>query len=138
MKYKFLDDLTSDVLFEAYGKNLKELFENSAEALFSIVCKINKVNPEKRMEFEFSGSDLEQILFNFLSKLLAETEINEFFPSKFNVSVEKTKNGYKGKVTAWGEPISQEKGETVVKAVTYYKFKVEKNELYKATVSCDI
>ena len=25
-KYEFIDDLTSDVLFEAYGKNLKELF----------------------------------------------------------------------------------------------------------------
>jgi SHS2 domain-containing protein len=29
MKYKQIEDLTSDVLFEAYGKDLKEVFENS-------------------------------------------------------------------------------------------------------------
>jgi SHS2 domain-containing protein len=39
----------------------------------------------------------------------------------------------------WGEPISPEKGETVVKAVTYYKFKLEKiKDRYKATISLDI
>ena len=36
MKYKFIDSLTSDVMFEAYGKTFKELFENAALALFSI------------------------------------------------------------------------------------------------------
>ena len=46
-KYKFLDDITSDVMFEAYGKDLKELFENAAEALFSVICKIKKVKPKE-------------------------------------------------------------------------------------------
>ena len=138
MKYQFLDDLTSDVLFEAYGKSLEKLFENSAEALFSVICKIEKVEPKQKVEFEFSGSDLEQTLFNFLSRLIVESEINELFLSKFDVSIEKSGKGYNGKLTAWGEPISQKKGGTVVKAITYYKFKVEKNKIYRASVSCDI
>jgi len=38
-----------------------------------------------------------------------------------------------------GEPVSPEKGETVVKAVTYHKFQLEeKDGKYKATVSLDI
>ena len=32
MKYKFIEDLTSDVIFEAYGKNLKGSFSNAAIA----------------------------------------------------------------------------------------------------------
>ena len=46
-KYKFIDDLTSDVLFEAYGKDLKELYANAAEAMFSIICQTEKVEAKK-------------------------------------------------------------------------------------------
>jgi SHS2 domain-containing protein len=138
MKYQFIEDLTSDILFEAYGKNIKELFENSAEALFSVICKIKEIEPKQKIEFEFSGEDLDGTLYNFLSNLLAESEIAELFLSKFNVQIKKENSQYKGKVVAYGEPITPEKGETVVKAITYYKFKVEKNGIYKAKVSCDI
>ena len=50
MKYRFIDDLTSDVYFESYGKNLKEVFENSALAMFEVICKINKVKPLKTIK----------------------------------------------------------------------------------------
>ena len=50
-KYRFIDELKSDVLFEAYGKDLKELFTNAAEALFSIICQIEKVEPKEEEEF---------------------------------------------------------------------------------------
>lgn len=138
MKYKFLEDLTSDILFEAYGKNLKELFENSAIALFSVICEIEKVKPTEKIEIEFKGVTLEETLYNFLSNLIAETEINELFLSKFNVIINKEDSTYKGKVIAYGEKITPNKGKTVVKAITYYKFKVEKNRIYKAKVSLDI
>ena len=36
MKYKFIDNIMSDVAYEAYGKDLKELFINAAEALLSV------------------------------------------------------------------------------------------------------
>ena len=138
MKYKFIDDLTSDVLFESYGSSLKELFENSAEALFSVICKINKIEPKEKIEFEFNGKTLEETLYNFLSNLLAESEINEVFLCKFKVNIEEVKEGFKGKIIAFGEKISPEKGETVVKGITNYKFKVEKDGIYKATIACDI
>jgi SHS2 domain-containing protein len=138
MKYKFIEDLTSDVMFESYGLNLKELFENSAEALFSVICEIEKIEPKEKIEFEFEGKNLETTLYNFLSNLLAESEINEVFLCRFEVEIQESDEGYKGKVSAWGEKIIPEKGGTVVKGITNYKFKVEKNEKYKATVVCDI
>lgn len=138
MKYRFIEDLTSDVMFESYGSNLEELFENSAEALFSVICEIDKIEAEEKFEFEFEGENLEKALYNFLSNLLAESEINEVFLCKFEVEIQESEKGYKGRVFALGEKITPEKGGTVVKGITNYKFKVEKNGNYKAIVCCDI
>ncbi len=138
MKYRFLEDLTSDVLFESYGSTLEELFENSAEALFSVICEIDKIEPKEKIEFEFEGKNLEDALYYFLSNLLAESEINEVFLCKFEVEIQESEEGYKGKVVALGEKITPEKGGTVVKGITNYKFKIERSREYKATVSCDI
>jgi SHS2 domain-containing protein len=135
-KYKFIEDLTSDVLYEAYGKDLKELFENAALALLSVVCQINKIKPEKAEEFEMKGEDLESTMFNWLQGIIAIVDTESMFFSK--VKVEEVDESHV-RAKLWGEPAKPELGETVVKAVTYYKYKLEKTEKgYKVTVSLDI
>lgn len=136
VKYKFIEDLTSDVLYEAHGKNLKELFENAALALLSVVCQIDKVKPEKAEEFEMKGEDLESTMFSWLQGIIAVVDTEGMFFSKVEVE-EVDENHVRAKL--WGEPTKPELGETVVKAVTYYKYKLEKTkEGYKVTVSLDI
>jgi len=136
MKFKFIEDLTSDVMFEAYGKDLKELFVNSAFALFSVICKIDKVKASKKVLVNVKGSNSEELLINWLQKLIALVDINEMFFSKFEI-IEISDSKLKAKV--YGEKISASKGKTVVKAITYYKFKLEKvKDKYIARVSCDI
>ena len=76
MKFKFIEDLTSDVMFEAYGKDLKELFVNSAVALFSVICKIDNVKASKEVLVSVKGSNLEELLINWLQKLIAIVDIN--------------------------------------------------------------
>jgi SHS2 domain-containing protein len=136
MKYRFVEDLTSDVMFEAYGKDLEELFKNAATALFSVICKIDKVKPEKVKEVEITADSLDDLLVNWLQSLIALVDTDEVFFSKFEISEIDEKHL---KARCYGEPVSSEKGETVVKAVTYYKYKLEKTEEgYRARVSCDI
>jgi len=136
MKYKFLDDITSDVMFEAYGKNLKELFENAAEALFSVICKIKQIKPKQEEEFQIKANNLEDLMLNWLQALIAIVDTEQKFFSKFEIE-EIDETHLKAKLK--GEPIKPELGETVVKAVTMYKYKLEKTkEGYKATVSLDI
>ena len=65
-KYKFLDNITSDVMFEAYGKDLKEVFENAAEAMFSVICKLDKVEAKKEERFEVKAENVEDLMMNFL------------------------------------------------------------------------
>lgn len=135
-KYKFLKDLTSDVLFEAYGKDLKELYANAAEAMFSIICQLDKVEPKQIEEFVMKGEDLEGTMWNWLSGLIAIVDTEQMFFSKFEIE-EADDNHVKAKL--YGESISPEKGETVVKSLTNYKYKVEKtDDGYKAVVSLDI
>ena len=138
MKYKFIEDLTSDVLFEAYGKNLKEVFGNAASALFSIICKTDKIRAKKVKKVEVKANGLPELMFNWLQELIALVDTDELFFSKFEI-LEIDKNGKYLKAKCYGEPITPEKGETVVKAVTYYKYKFEKTKKsYKARVSLDI
>lgn len=136
MKYKFIDDITSDVMFEAYGKGPKELFQNAAEALFSVICKIKKVKPKEAEEFEIKANNLEELMINWLQALIAIVDTEQKFFSKFEIE-EIDETHLKAKLK--GEPIKPELGETVVKAVTMYKYKLEKtNKGYKATISLDI
>ena len=135
-KYKFIEDLTSDVLFEAYGKNLKELFENSAIALSSIICEIKEVGKEKSFSVELKGDSTEELMINWLQEIIALVDIKEMFFSKFEIT-EIKENCLKAKF--YGEPISPEKAGIVVKGVTYYKLKLEKiKDIYKSTISLDI
>ena len=135
-KYKFIDEIRSDVLFEAYGKDLKELFSNAAEAMFTIICKVEKVKQEKTEEFIIKGEKLEDTFWNWLSGLIAIVDTEQMFFSKFEIE-EIDETHVKAKL--YGSEIKPELGETVVKSLTNYKFKVEKNEKgYKAVVSLDI
>ena len=136
MKYKFLDAITSDVIFEAYGKDLKELFENAALALFSVICKTSDVKQKDSDEYEFKAGNAEELMINFLQGLIAIVDIEQKFFSKFDVEEIDESHLI---VKCYGEPIRPELGETVVKAVTYYKFDVSKDKKgYKARVVLDI
>lgn len=136
MKYRVVDDLTSDVMFESYGKGLKELFANSAEAMFSVICNIKKVKPKNAVAVEIKADNESDLLYKWLSGLVALVDTEAMFFSRFEI-LEIDKTHLKAK--AHGEPISPEKGETVVKAVLYYGFKLEKvKKGYVARFGCDI
>ena len=136
MKFKIIDDLTSDVMFEAYGKTLKEVFENAAEALFSVICQKNKIEPKISRDIEMEADSVEELMFDWLQELIARVDIENMFFSKFEV-LDISENKLKARI--WGNEARPEFGETVVKAVTYYGYKFEKTEYgYKVRVSLDI
>jgi SHS2 domain-containing protein len=134
--YKFIDDLTSDVMFEAYGKDLKEVFENAAYALFSVICKCDKVEQKTEKEVVIESEDVRELMIDWLQELIARVDIEELFFSRFEIQ-EISETKLKAKV--YGDEAKPELGETVVKAVTYYGFKLEKTDSgYVARVSLDI
>ena len=136
MKYEYINDLTSDIGYTAYGSTLKELFENAAEALFSIISKIEKVKVKQKITVRVKAENYEDLLYNWLQELIALVDTEELFLCRFNIVSISDKS-----LTAEceGESISPELGNTLVKAVTNYKFKIETEEKIKrATVTLDI
>jgi SHS2 domain-containing protein len=134
--FRFVTGATSDVSWEANGKTLKEVFENSAVALFTVMCKIEKVKPEKKKGFEIAGEDTDELLLNWLQALIASVDIDGMFYSEFEIS-QITKTSLKAECR--GEPITPGKGNTVVKAVTYHNFELKKTkEGYTARIVVDI
>jgi SHS2 domain-containing protein len=139
MDYEFLD-ITSDVMFRAYGADERELFENAAKAMFSVICEIGSVQPEKEVAISVTGEGLEELLYEWLSRLLTESEIEEMFFAEFRVKEIYKKDGvFTLGGLALGEDATVEKGATLVKGVTYYEFKIEEKEgKLIATVTLDI
>lgn len=135
--YKFIDDLTSDVMFEAKGRTLKEVFANAATALFDVIAQVDKVKHEKSVKVTVNGESLENLMFNWLQELITLVDTDEMFFSRFDVKVDEKSN--KLNATCYGEPAKPEKSGTLVKAVTYYKYKFEKTKTgYRVNVSLDI
>ena len=134
--YRFIKDLTSDVMYEAKGVDLKEVFEDSARALFDIICQRDSIEKKKEVIVEAKGEDAGDLMYNWLQALIASVDIDEMFYNDFEV-IEIDENHVKA--NCFGETITKEKGETVVKAVTYHNFKFEKtDDGYSTTVVVDI
>lgn len=137
-KYEFLD-MTSDVMYQAYGRDLGEMLENAAEAMFSVICEIDKIEPRLEIKVDVEATNLEDLLFEWLSRLLTEAEIQELFLSRFEISEIEKNDEYRVRGRAFGEKISEDKGSTLVKGVTYYELDVKETPKgFVGKVSLDI
>ena len=143
MKYRVLKDIAiSDAAFEAFGKTEKELFENAALAVFEEMAETKKLQNKTRKEFLVKAENLELLLYNFLSEMVALKDEKGIVFGKIRVIVKKEKKGWKATTTVWGDKVEKLNEKIIrrdVKAVTFHLFKVEKTKQgWKATVVLDI
>lgn len=119
-------DHPADMGIEAYGKNLKEAFEQAAVALTSIILDISSVEPNEIKIIEINASDYEHLLVKWLSEILYLYDGNNFVCSEFNI--EELKPQYL-KAEIKGENFDNSKHYTKldVKAVTYHQILVNEN-----------
>jgi len=137
-RFKFIDITTADVAFEAYGKDLNEVFENSALAMFEVMVNTKQIEPKIEKRVEASGEDLQSLMFDWLNKLLVLVDSENLAFSYFDVEVDE--KNFRLQAVCKGEEINREKHETrtVVKAATMHKLRIEKNKIWKARVILDI
>lgn len=138
-KFEFLDITTADACFLAHGKDLNELFENSALAMFEVMVNTKKIKPKVERRIEVKAEDMEGLLFQWLNELLFYYGAENLAFSKFEVKVDEKNIKLRSKCL--GEEIDPEKHEvkTEVKACTYHKMEVKKiNSMWKAQVILDI
>jgi len=121
-KFKFLEH-TADVKFQAFGKKVEEVFENSALAFKEAVCGKRKIKEEKEKMIKVNGRDFESLMYVFLEKILYLLEAEGFFISK--VKEIEIKN-FRLKARIAGDSAKNYKFTNSVKAITYSEMFIKK------------
>ncbi len=121
-RYQIIDH-TADILIRTSGKTMDEAFENAAYALFDTMCDASTVEPLKIKKVECEAPDLEQLLVDWLSRLLFLCDVDDMLFSDFQVNV----TGTRLTARIRGEKLDADKHQlkTDVKAITYHMLEVD-------------
>lgn len=121
-----------------YGKDMKELFENAAFAMFDIIADLQGIDAPITKNFTLDAPDHEQLLVVWLDELLYNFYTKSIIFSRFEVK-ELTDGCIKA--TASGRPVGENRNrlKTEIKAATYHGLKIEKTDSgYKVEIVFDI
>ena len=122
-KFRFLPH-TADRKFQAFGKTLEEVFENSALALFNIVYD-EKIKNRTKFKIHAKGRDLENLMYNFLEEFLVLIDSKNFLPTQIkNLKLNKKKFEIKAEVV--GDNAKNYNVSEHVKAITYNEMFIKK------------
>lgn len=134
--YKFISH-TADIKFEAYGKNLEEIFSNSLLALKESITK-EKIRVSEKKVINLKGNSIEKILYKTLEEILFLFDSENFLFSR----IEKIKFDEKNlsiNLEISGTNFPPRKNITHIKAVTYSDMQIKKTkDGFTATVVLDI
>ncbi|HLC51792.1 MAG TPA: archease [Candidatus Nanoarchaeia archaeon] len=138
--YKFIEH-TADVLFEAKGNNLNELFEQCALALEDTQVDINLIKPIETLKITGKNKRIDLLLFDFLDDLLFYKDSKQLLFSQFDLDVREVNGQYQLTCQAYGEKLDLSKHDPKVdaKAITMHLFEVKKTAKgWQAKVLVDI
>jgi len=115
---------TADIGIRVKGKDLNDLFKNSASAMFDIIAekKESPVIKQRKIKIEQKADNLEELLVNWLNELLSLSATKELIFSEFRIN-KIDKNTLQAVVI--GEDIKNYRVNTEVKAATYHQLKLE-------------
>ena len=124
-KFAFFEH-TADVLFEAYGKTLKECVENAALAMFNVMAKPKALKKTVRVRVKHTGRNLDEMVVFLLDKLVGESDSRQAYWKEFKVKkIDESRKTVEG--IAYGSPYERKAAGTHVKAVTMHRTSVSKN-----------
>lgn len=128
-KFEYFD-VTADIGFYAFGKNLNEAFENAGLAIFNIISNTDNIYPQKSIEFEITSEDEVSLLYDYLEELLFYHEVEFMLFSEFIIEIEKTDDDYHLKAIIKGEDINWDKHERdcEIKAITFHQMEVNMSD----------
>ncbi len=129
-RFEFLEH-TADAYIAAYGKDLREAFENAALAMFEVMTDIKMVSQEVEDYVEVEAEDECALLYSWLEALLVKFDISGVLYSKFKISdLDMKSTGFSLKAKIWGEKFNSEKHlqKVGVKAVTYHRMEIIKEK----------
>jgi len=132
---------TADIGIIAYGKTKRGIFVNSAKGMFEIIAGGNKIIKENFYDkIKLEADNLEGLLFAWLNELLYIGETKLVILNKFEIK-DLSNNKIEAKVEGMKINPPSVKIEKEIKAVTYHRLEIKKDEesgLWRAQVIFDI
>ena len=126
-KFKFLEH-TADVKFQAFGKTIEEVFENSALALKQTICPGIRVVGRKKKIISLKKKDLESLLYSFLEEIIYLLDAENFLIGEITkIEIDK----FSLKATILGDDASEYEFTNSVKAMTYNDMLISKEIIDK-------
>jgi SHS2 domain-containing protein len=134
-QYEFIEH-TADVGVKAYGKTVAEAFEHAAEAMFDIITDESTIDSIGEYDIQLESPDLEQLLVDWLSKLLFLNDAENLVFGKFQVTIDANRLSAR----VFGEKYNKKKHKmgVEIKAVTYHMVKVNEKDPVFVQVLFDI
>lgn len=125
-KFEYFE-VTADIGFRAYGKNLNEAFENAGLAIFNIISDTEDIDSKNEISFEITSEDNVSLLYDYLEELLFYHEVEFMLFGEFHVEIDENLHL---KATIRGETIDWDKHErkTEIKAITFHEMHVKKSD----------
>ena len=116
---------TADIGVRAYGKSLKELFENAAFAMFDILADLEGITDDLTEKFDLKAANPEELLIAWLDELLYRFYTKQIILSEFNIE-EMTDQFLKA--TSYGRSVMANRNrlKTEIKAATYADLAIKK------------
>lgn len=128
MPYQLTDTHTNaDVGLVAYGTNLEELFADSAYGLTSIMVESDDIQLRRELSLELKADDLPELYFDWLSEIIYIKDAESFLLKRVEFDIiDKTAVFLRARL--FGDSIAPNRQvlKIDVKAVTKYKFRMEK------------
>ncbi len=122
----------SDAYVRCKGKTLADAFGYSAKGLVNIMYDINRVEKKLKIPLSAEGFDLENLLFDWLEKVLLLLLIDKIILSEFSVDIYFNKELNKYFIEGYGEgdlvDIEKHELKVEIKGITYHEMKIFKEQ----------
>src|SRR5262245_21457865 len=84
--YRFLDH-PSEALIEVTAPAVEEIFQDSAVALFETMTDTSRIKPERVFDVQLQAQNREDLLIDWLNRLILIQETKKVLLSQFEVSI---------------------------------------------------
>ncbi len=143
MRYRFLEDeATADVAFEAWGRELADLFKAAADAVIAVMVENpTSIKSHESREFNIDNDRLDLLLYSFLEQLIYYKDAEHFLGNISHVEINSSEGQWHAYAQAKGERLdpSRHHQRVDVKAVTLHDFRLRKEQgRWRAHVILDI
>jgi len=143
-KFRFMEKaVTADVAFEAFGKSLNDIFQNSAMATAETMVDTDTVASRLQKTIKLQNKDIGALLIDFLNEICYYKDAEQMLLCKFEVDIKQNKETKIYVLTAkiGGEHIDYKKHQlrADVKAATHHMFELKQHgKEWTAIVVLDI